>query len=79
MSLLLKRTHQSQLKGENVKKVKIIEETAFPFEFLPNDVILHIIKFLPATDIVSFSLFCFLIVFERNCVKSYPLTGRYFS
>jgi hypothetical protein len=78
MSLLLKRKHQSQLKGENVKKVKIIEETAFPFEFLPNDVILHILKFLPATDIVSF-VTLFMIVFEGSCVKSYPLTERYLS
>ncbi len=54
MSLLLKRKQKSQLKGEKVKKVKIIEEGVFPFEFLPNDVILHILKFLPATDIVSF-------------------------
>jgi|FrelakmetLWP11LW_1041352.scaffolds.fasta_scaffold487642_1 hypothetical protein len=54
MSMPQKRKQKAQLKGEKVKKVKIIEKTAFPFEFLPNDVILHILKFLPATDIVRF-------------------------
>jgi hypothetical protein len=54
MSMPQKRKQNAQLKGEKVKKVKIIEEPAFPLEFLPNDVILHILKFLPVTDIVRF-------------------------
>ncbi len=56
MAMPQKRKQKAQLKGGKVKKVKIIEETAFPLEFLPNDVILHILKFLPAADIVRFKI-----------------------
>ena len=54
MSAALKRKQQKPIMKEQAKKVKINEEKVFPLDYLPNDVILHILKFLSSTDIVRY-------------------------
>jgi hypothetical protein len=55
MSVSQKRNPETECVEESAKKTRVDQSKVFPLDFLPNDVISHILKFLPPKDVVSFN------------------------